>query len=416
MFSRRRAPPKTVPTVLIRTFWCTTIAILIGSQPGLAQTYEVADSVQLVERDIDIPAHPGPNDHQVPFRFASGSTAVILSKDPGSGWLQIQGEKVTGYEAVGWITPTYIAGPINPTAPDPVPAPELAWCPEKGSSDPHPSGRLRLATWNLGNLHAEDGQSTYGGSQPSVKRYSVDYMRIRCYVRSIDPDILAVQEVDGEEPLLRVVDPDVYDVHVSQRPQPGGLNGGQNTGFSYKKGLEVTERPDLTELDVSAGSLRYGARIDLSHNGHQYQLLSVHLKSGCFDNQNSGSSCNKLFQQPPLLEDWVDSAASAPDPPIFLGEFNRRLNHPNGIFWTNLDDAAPANSDLTSVTDEKPISCRDNQYTSFIDHIVFDRRGIEHVDLSSFRHMTFRQADKESWDRISDHCPVIVEMWVSSSG
>jgi hypothetical protein len=113
----------------------------------------------------------------------------------------------------------------------------LAWFPLKGSPAPHPGGRLRLATWNLENLHAQHGQSTYTGTDPSVKRTAIDYERIRCYVRLFDPDILAVQEVDGKAALRQVVDTDVYDVHVDDRPK-GSLNGQQNTGFAFKRGRE----------------------------------------------------------------------------------------------------------------------------------------------------------------------------------
>jgi hypothetical protein len=61
---------------------------------------------------------------------------------------------------------------------------------------------MRLATWNLENLHAQDGQSTYTGPDLSVKRVARDYERIRCYVPLFDPDILAVREVDGEPRLV----------------------------------------------------------------------------------------------------------------------------------------------------------------------------------------------------------------------
>jgi endonuclease/exonuclease/phosphatase family metal-dependent hydrolase len=377
-----------------------------------AQEFAAGDRIRLVEREIHIPAHPAPGDNDVPFRFAGGSAAVILAIDSPSGWLEIRGEKVGGVEAVGWITPSYVAGPYeNEPLPDVIP-PELAWCPAKGSPEPHPAGRLRIATWNLGNLHAEDGESTFEGSDPSVKRFAVDYLRIRCYVRMFDPDILAVQEVDGEEALRRVVDTDVYEVHVSARPRPGGMNGKQNTGFAFRKGLDVERRPDVEALDVSDGGLRRGARIDVMHNGHTLQIMSVHLKSGCFTNGSSGSSCQKLFQQLPVLESWIDEAAAGTDPFVVLGDFNRRLNLAGDDVWAELDDADPPNADLAAVTAEMPISCRDNEFTSFIDHIVFDLRAVAFVDRSSFRHITYRQADRENWDRISDHCPVSIEMWM----
>lgn len=289
---------------------------------------------------------------------------------------------------------------------------EPAWCPEKSSPDPHPSGRLRIATWNLDNLHAKDGEPTYKKRRPSsVRRNPIDYMRIRCYVRLLDPDILAVQEVDGEEALQRVVDTDVYDIHVSKRPQSPLLNGKQNTGFAYKKGLDVEKQPDFTDLDVSRGHLRYGTRIDLTHNGKMFLLMSVHLKSFCFDNSKSGNDCDKLFSQVSKLESWIDTAAAGPTPFIVLGDFNRRFNLRGDRVWAELDDSDPPNADLTSVTEGKQTTCRDNKYPQFIDHIVFDKRGAEFLDRSSFKQLTFRPEDTPVWDQISDHCPLIVEMW-----
>ncbi len=288
---------------------------------------------------------------------------------------------------------------------------ELAWCPQKGSPDPDPSGRLRVATWNLGNLHAKDGQPTYKYPRPSVKRFPIDYLRIKCYVRLFDPDILAVQEVDGEEALQRVVDTDVYHIHVSERAKKG-LNGKQNTGFAYKKGLDVVEQPDFVDLDISKGSLRRGTRIDLTHNGQTFLLMSVHLKSFCFDNSDSGADCDKLFSQVSKLEEWIDDAAAGPNPFIVLGDFNRRFNLPDDFVWADLDDSEPLNADLTTVTKGKKTNCRDNKYPQFIDHIVFDKRGIEFVDRSSFRQVTFRQEDETVWDKISDHCPGVVEMLI----
>jgi endonuclease/exonuclease/phosphatase family metal-dependent hydrolase len=258
----------------------------------------------------------------------------------------------------------------------------------------------------------QDGQSTYTGPDPSVKRAATDYERIRCYVRLFDPDILAVQEVDGEAALSRVVDTDVYDVHVDGRPK-GALNGKQNTGFAVKRGLTVVRQPDFKALDIRGdGSLRYGTRIDLTHHGQTLQLMSVHLKSGCFENTSTSSACETLLAQIPVLEGWIDAAAQGPTPLIVLGDFNRRFNQPNDRVWADLDDGEPANADLSVLTQDMPVSCRDNKFPEFIDHIVVDRRVVPWVDRTSFRQVTYRQADKAVWDHISDHCPVLVELWI----
>ena len=203
------------------------IALVVGSCfPAFAQELAEGDTVRLVERDPHIPAHPAPGDNRLSFRFVGGSTAQILRIDAPTGWLEIQGEKLGGGQGTGWIIKRYIEARLtsgHPDDDDDQLPPALAWCPPKGSSAPHPSGRLRIATWNLGNLHAVDGQSTFIFPNPSVKRLAIDYMRIRCYVRLFDPDILAVQEVDGEAALSRVVDSDDYKIVVSQRPKFGNM-------------------------------------------------------------------------------------------------------------------------------------------------------------------------------------------------
>jgi endonuclease/exonuclease/phosphatase family metal-dependent hydrolase len=353
---------------LVRLLMClllatTTVTDAAEVRPG--------DQVRFIERDQHIPAHPAPGDTRVSLRFVSGSQATVLAINAATGWIEVRGEPFQDTPNTGWVTPRYLVsqpGDGEPTA-DP-----LAWCPPKGSPTPHPSGRLRLATWNLENLHAQDGQSTYTGADPSVKRVATDYDRIRCYVRLFDPDILAVQEVDGEAALSRVVDTDVYDVHVNDRPK-GALNGQQNTGFAFKRGLTVVRQPDLESLDIRGdGSLRYGARIDLTLNGQTIQLMSVHLKSGCFDHTTSSSACETLLAQVPVLEGWIDTAAEGPTPLIVLGDFNRRFTQPGARVWADLDDGEPANADLTALTQDMPVSCRDNTFTEFIDHLVVDRR------------------------------------------
>jgi endonuclease/exonuclease/phosphatase family metal-dependent hydrolase len=385
------------------------VLFLAGVALAAAAEVQPGDQVRFITREQHIPAHPAPGDTRVHLRFVSGSEATVLRVHGATGWIEVRGEPVQGPENTGWVTPSYLTSQPGGEGST---ADTLAWCPATGSPTPHPSGRLRLATWNLENLHAQDGQSTYTGNDPSVTRTATDYDRIRCYVRLFDPDILAVQEVDGEAALSRVVDTDVYDVHVDDRPK-GSLNGQQNTGFAFKRGLTVVRRPDFTALDVQGdGRLRYGARIDVTHHGQTIQLLSVHLKSGCFENRTRSVDCPLLLAQVPVMESWIDEAARGPRAFIVLGDFNRRLNQPGDRVWADLDDGDPANADLTALTQEMPVSCRDNAFTEFIDHIVVDPRGLAWVDRASFRQVTYRQADKAVWHKLSDHCPVAVELWV----
>ena len=99
-------------------------------------------------------------------------------------------------------------------------------------------------------------------------------------------------------------------------------------------------------------------------------------------------------------------------PFIVLGDFNRQFNQRGDAVWADLDDGDPPHADLTALTQDMPISCRDNKYPEFIDHIVVDPRVLPWVDRSSFRQITYRQADKAVWHQLSDHCPVQVGQWI----
>jgi hypothetical protein len=130
--------------VLMLLFLVTaTLAHAEGVQPG--------DQVRFIERDQHIPAHPAPGHSSVHLRFVSGSTATVLRVDAATGWIEVRGEPLQGTANTGWITPRYLGS--RPAGGEPTSDP-LAWCPPKGSPAPHPSGRLRLATRNLENLHA----------------------------------------------------------------------------------------------------------------------------------------------------------------------------------------------------------------------------------------------------------------------
>lgn len=126
-----------------------------------------------------------------------------------------------------------------------------------------------------------------------------------------DPDILAVQEMDGETALARVIDGDVYEIHVSRRGAPNV--GQQNTGFGFKRGLNVIPQPNFTDLDVTPnGRLKHGTVIQVTHNNVTFNMMSIHLKIGCFDASFSGDACDALFEQIPVLEDWIDIPKHCP--------------------------------------------------------------------------------------------------------
>ena len=94
----------------------------------------IGDTVTLVVRDANVPAHPGDGDHHLSVRFESGTEATI---EAIGNWIKVRGTIVGGGTASGWILARYIDSAGSPQE---TTFPELRWCPDKGSPDPHPSG------------------------------------------------------------------------------------------------------------------------------------------------------------------------------------------------------------------------------------------------------------------------------------
>src|SRR5262245_32506549 len=144
----------------------------------------------MVEREQRIPARPAPADIRVHLHLVSGSESTVLQVIAATRWNDMNGEPFQDTENTGCITPRSLA--ISPDREEP-PSSPLAWCPPKGAHTPHSGGRLQFTTFT-------------------------DYERIRCYGWFLDLDVPAVQVVESEEALSWLVDPDVHDVHVDDRP------------------------------------------------------------------------------------------------------------------------------------------------------------------------------------------------------
>ena len=157
-----------------------------------------------------------------------------------------------------------------------------------------PAETVRIATWNIEHLRA---QNQVG----AVKRDDQDFAKLASLAQSLDADIIALQEVDGEAAARRVFDDGVYNFHFSDR------NDRQRTGFAVRKTINVTSDLDYTDLSIG-DSVRRGTDITVEIDGQALRLLSVHLKSGCFDRPltTNSNACNKLEQQLPILERWID--------------------------------------------------------------------------------------------------------------
>jgi endonuclease/exonuclease/phosphatase family metal-dependent hydrolase len=266
---------------------------------------------------------------------------------------------------------------------------------------------LKIAAWNIEHLAERSGE----GCRP---RQDADYEALRKYVRQLDADVIAIQEIGGEAAAARVFDPARYKVEVAQqrlragyecdRNDPdSGLSTPQLTGFAIRNGIDYKRNPDFEALDVSENnSLR--SAVDITLTGRQpVRLLSVHLKASCPSQPLTGTKrdCQVLNRQQPILEEqWMEARYLNREAFVVLGDFNRHLLTPGDQFWGLTNDGQPQGLKLSALSSKNEPIC-DQKYPKRIDHIVVDDRAKALFKADTFKVMTYAPGDMPS-----DHCPI----------
>ena len=265
---------------------------------------------------------------------------------------------------------------------------------------------LRIAAWNIEHLAASPGL----GCAP---RDDAGYQLVADVIEQVDADVWLVQEVENEQALAHVFDPEAWTFHVEDRPDTGtgpacrGRDDGnrlrmQRTAIVVRNGVEHTRGVDLAALDVDQrGFLRHGVNISIERDGTTLDLMSVHMKSGCFSGDQS-NDCPTLFQQVPVLESWADERSQAGHAVIIGGDFNRRLESANDLVWQDIDDGDPV--DWMVAGEGIGPQC-DPRYREFIDFLVMNENASAIAAEDSFRETTFDEGR-----RASDHCPISITL------
>lgn len=285
---------------------------------------------------------------------------------------------------------------------------------------------IRIATWNLMNLHFVVGEPLRARA---VARTEADYEMLRKYRDLLNADVVALQEVNGPKAARRVFDESAYELRFSGRYADDLATGRDTdhiyTGFAVRRGVfDSIVKRDVPELGVRTGGdpsrpVRWGTELTLERGGRVLRLLAVHLKSGCHQGNlvaPRSDACDTLARQRAPLEAWIDRAAREKLPFLVLGDFNRRFDvyGARDHLWGEVDDGFPPGLDLHRLPDGQPSPCWEGSSHHFvhpIDFIVFDQRAAAWVDPASFRILDYAPADRdESRETPSDHCPLVVEL------
>ncbi|MBA4111601.1 MAG: hypothetical protein C0487_18635 [Leptothrix sp. (in: Bacteria)] len=230
-------------------------------------------------------------------------------------------------------------------------------------------------------------------------------------------DAVALQEVDGATAARQVFRHGWKLDCFVDRAHP------QKVGFAIREGTPYRCNGDLSALDID-GSTRAGADVTLyPGTAREVRLLSVHLKSGCFNGKldRQFAPCQRLRQQVPVLERWVDERVREGKAFAILGDFNRHLdkdsNHPAGPdesqplnVFNALSDNEPKGAVLVRATegaDSIPCSA-DDRHTRYIDDILVSEKLATRAARKQFTRVPFAAEDQGR--QLSDHCPVVYSL------
>ena len=294
--------------------------------------------------------------------------------------------------------------------------------------------KVRIASWNVEYLvtpethlalrdNCAQNGGMVGGDERTLPcaitrhplRTADDYASLRRYAAQLAPDIVALQEVDGPD-AAELVFPG-YDYCFSTRTHV------QKNGFAIRRGLPFRCEPEYEPLSIGNAVRRGVVATFFPGTPNEFQLMSVHLKSGCPAGPLTaeGRNCELLSRQVAPLKAWIEGEARAGHRFGLLGDFNRRFTLEKGplrdaqgrllnVFGEINSSPLPA-AKLTNITGKSKFTpcTTDSEYHEYIDNILLGRDLAGSVVRKSFSRVVFDDQDaKDHW--LSDHCPVGIDL------
>lgn len=263
-----------------------------------------------------------------------------------------------------------------------------------------PASAFTIMTWNMEWL-SDKGDIREG------RRSRADYIQLKNVVSAINPDVVALQEVDSLQVVSNVFSPNLYNLYISDRRNRDGSSDNrkrqsvQYTAFAVKRGLKVIDHADNRAVSLSSyfseTNLRYGSYIEVRKPGFKpLHLLSVHFKSGCFSGRNmKRHSCIKLTQQTDALGKWIQEREKSNEEYLIAGDFNHYLGQPQNPVLTRLNRYTGTGNEPLLLTKDTRAYCKVRRvnrqtkrwethiYTRLIDHILVSPNWLDNKHYTS---------------------------------
>ncbi|MBY3091700.1 endonuclease/exonuclease/phosphatase family protein [Rhizobium laguerreae] len=214
---------------------------------------------------------------------------------------------------------------------------------------------FKIEGWDVSRYPVCSVYFAGGAVRVNLEAYRKRQEQIGSFIsRSILADIIAFQEVNGEQSVREVL-------------PKGGLDYDfcPVTGYKVQRLVIVWKKilgekvscaiEDALSLPANPDDKRPrpGLALTLKIDGKLLRIMDVHLKSGCvspFDGGNlegAAKDCTILQQQVDPLESWIERAAADGAKIVLLGDFNRN-------FWHELRDQRPARTDASGTSTPRP--------------------------------------------------------------
>lgn len=254
--------------------------------------------------------------------------------------------------------------------------------------------KLTFGTFNI--VWLGDGESD------KITRTNKDYTNIKSLIESLEVDVLALQEIENYNALLKVVDTAKYRIITSSYPK------NQKTALIINKSITIIDTFELSNISLGNRDLRPGLVAYCKYNGADFFVGSFHFKSTSrYDDtplKKTRSFDMRKEQTSILLSELEKLAGIKSDNDfILLGDFNDNPSKDNSNI-TELE-----NDEYDFLTSEMN-SCKYPIWKS-IDHIIISKDLKDNVINSTLYMLDINSIYKESEaKKISDHCPVSVQL------
>jgi len=269
---------------------------------------------------------------------------------------------------------------------------------------------LRVVTWNVEHLASPIDT----GCRP---RSEDELVALQAYARSLNADIVALQEVASLDAVGLIFPVDEWQLFLSDRPDSDSYecrgNGQPSTqqklAYAVRNGIDVLEEGDFDELGLDNPGLRHGMELMVATSIGELQLLNVHMKSGCFVDDFSradSDACQTFARQAPILDAWIEEKESSAQPYLILGDFNHRLSAPYNQMTRLMGDNTDGSPSSLRIATADMIGCHP-WYPAPIDHIVMGNMQDPALITSAMAH-DFEDMDPDAM--LSDHCAVSLTM------